>query len=93
MSIEDWRRKIDEIDRQLVALLNERSSCVVEIGRIKQAKGEALYQPDREKIVLDAAVRANPGPLPDAAIRRLFERILDEARSVERTVMKDEGAN
>ena len=93
MSIEDWRRKIDEIARQLVRLLNERSNCVVEIGRIKQVSGEALYQPDREKKVLDAAVSANPGPLPDAAIRRLFERILDEARSVERTVMKDEGAN
>jgi chorismate mutase len=89
MSVEDWRRKIDEIDRRLVQLLNERSNCVVEIGRIKQSTGEALYQPDREKKVLDAAVRANPGPLPDAAIRRLFERILDEARSVERTVMKD----
>ncbi len=89
MSIEDWRRKIDEIDRRLVELLNERSHCVVEIGRIKQSTGEPLYQPEHENEVLDAAVGANPGPLPDAAIRRLFERILDEARSVERTVMKD----
>ena len=89
MSIDDGRRKIDEIDRRLVALLNERSQCVVEIGKIKHASGEALYQPGREKQVLDAAVHANPGPLPDAAIRRLFERILDEARSVERTVMHD----
>ena len=87
MSIEDWRRKIDEIDRRLVELLNERSRAVIEIGRIKSGTGEALYQPDREKQVLDSAVRGNPGPLPDAAIRRLFERILDEARSVERTVM------
>ena len=86
-NVEDWRRKIDEIDRRLVELLNERSRCVVEIGRIKQVSGEALYQPDREKQVLDGVVHANPGPLPDAAIRRLFERILDEARSVERTVM------
>jgi chorismate mutase-like protein len=86
-SVEDWRRKIDELDRRLVELLNERSRCVVEIGRIKQASGEALYQPDREKKVLDGVVQANPGPLPDAAIRRLFERILDEARSVERVVM------
>ena len=86
-SVEDWRREIDEIDRRLVELLNERSQCVVEIGRIKQASGEALYQPDREKQVLDGVARANPGPLPDAAIRRLFERILDEARSVERVVM------
>jgi chorismate mutase len=86
-SVEGWRVKIDEIDRRLVELLNERSRCVVEIGRIKQSTGEALYQPDREKQVLDGVVRSNPGPLPDAAIRRLFERILDEARSVERTVM------
>jgi len=87
MSVEDWRRKIDEIDRRLVELLNERSRCVVEIGKIKQTTGDALYQPDREKQVLDGVVSANPGPLPDAAIRRLFERILDEARSVERVVM------
>jgi chorismate mutase-like protein len=86
-NVEDWRRKIDEIDRRLVELLNERSRCVVEIGRIKQASGDALYQPEREKQVLDGVARANPGPLPDAAIRRLFERILDEARSVERAVM------
>lgn len=86
-NVEDWRRKIDEIDRRLVELLNERSRCVVEIGRIKQASGEALYQPDRERQVLDGVANANPGPLPDAAIRRLFERILDEARSVERAVM------
>ena len=86
-NVEDWRRKIDEIDRRLVELLNERSRCVVEIGKIKQASGDALYQPDREKQVLDGVVSANPGPLPDAAIRRLFERILDEARSVERVVM------
>ena len=87
MSVEDWRRKIDELDKRLVELLNERSRCVVEIGRIKRVTGEALYQPDREKQVLDAVVQENPGPLPDAAIRRLFERILDEARSVERAVM------
>ncbi|HWF12629.1 MAG TPA: chorismate mutase [Candidatus Acidoferrales bacterium] len=87
MSVEDWRRKIDEIDKRLVELLNERSRCVVEIGRIKQTTGDALYQPDREQQVLDGVVSANPGPLPDAAIRRLFERILDEARSVERVVM------
>jgi chorismate mutase-like protein len=91
MSVEDWRRKIDEIDKRLVELLNERSRCVVEIGKIKQTTGDALYQPDREKQVLDGVVSANPGPLPDAAIRRLFERILDEARSVERVVMHSGG--
>ena len=89
MTVEDWRRKIDEIDRKLVELLNERSHCVLEIGRLKKVDGTALYQPDRERQVLDAVERANRGPLSSAAIRRLFERILDEARSVERHVMGD----
>jgi chorismate mutase len=92
MNVEDWRRKIDEIDRKLVELLNERSRCVLEIGRLKNNDGAPLYQPDREREVLAAAERANHGPLSGAAIRRLFERILDEARSVERTVMHDEAA-
>jgi chorismate mutase len=87
MSVEDWRRKIDEIDRRLVELLNERSRCVLEIGHLKKADGVALYQPEREREVLEAVERANRGPLSEAAIRRLFERILDEARSVERKVM------
>jgi chorismate mutase len=92
MSVEDWRRKIDEIDRKLVELLNERSHCVVEIGKLKKTDGAPLYQPDRESEVLAGVERANRGPLSSAAIRRLFERILDEARSVERTIMQDEAA-
>lgn len=89
MSVEDWRRKIDEIDRKLVELLNERSHCVLEIGRLKKVDGMPLYQPDRERQVLEAVEAVNRGPLSGAAIRRLFERILDEARSVERHVMAD----
>src|SRR5690348_10796929 len=90
MSVEDWRRKIDEIDRKLVELLNERSRCVLEIGKLKKQDGSPLYQPDRERQVLAAAEQANRGPLSEAAIRRLFERNPDEARTVERTVMHDE---
>jgi chorismate mutase-like protein len=90
MNVEDWRKKIDDIDRRLVELLNERSRCVLEIGRLKKSDGTPLYQPDREREVLQAVERVNSGPLSEAAIRRLFERILDEARSVERTAMEDE---
>ncbi len=89
MTIDDWRRKIDEIDRKLVELLNERSRCALEIGRLKRAAALPLYQPEREREILETVEAANPGPLPDTAIRRLFERILDEARSVERTAMHE----
>jgi chorismate mutase-like protein len=83
-AMDDWREKIDSIDRQLIELLNERSRCALEIGYLKRRHDIAIYQPDRERQVLENAERANRGPLADTAIRRLFERILDEARSLER---------
>jgi chorismate mutase len=87
MTFSEWRRRIDEIDRRLVELLNERSRCALEIGKLKQSEHLPLYQPEREREVLENAERANSGPLSDAAIRRLFERIIDEARSAEREAM------
>jgi chorismate mutase-like protein len=87
MNLSDWRRRIDAIDKKLVELLNERSQCALEIGRIKQESNIPLYQPDRESEVLTNAENVNKGPLTDAAIRRLFERIIDEARSAERLAM------
>jgi len=93
VTINEWRRRIDEIDKKLVEFLNERARCAIEIGRIKQAEHQPLYQPERERDVLESVERANGGPLSHAAIRRLFERIIDEARSIERTAMHpDSGA-
>jgi chorismate mutase len=90
MNISDWRRRMDEIDKKLVDLLNERCKCALEIGHIKQQSNIPLYQPAREKEVLANAETNNQGPLTDAAIRRLFERIIDEARSAERLAMHSE---
>jgi chorismate mutase-like protein len=90
-TLADLRRRIDELDRQLVKLLNERSACALEIGKLKQRQHLPLYQPDREREVLENAERNNQGPLTDAAIRRLFERIIDEARAAERHAMLPDG--
>jgi len=90
MNIADWRRKMDEIDKQLVELLNERCRCALEIGHLKLEAKIPLYQPAREKEVLDNAEGNNRGPLSHDAIRRLFERIIDEARSAERVAMHGE---
>ena len=87
MNMADWRRRIDELDKKLVDLLNERSRCALEIGKLKQAAKLPLYQPERENEVLANAEANNSGPLTDAAIRRLFERIIDEARAAERDAM------
>jgi chorismate mutase len=92
MNLSEWRRRMDEIDKKLVELLNERSQCALEVGRIKQEAGMPICQPARENEVLANAARNNKGPLTDAAIRRLFERIIDEARSAERLAMHNDSS-
>ncbi len=89
--IEDYRRRIDQIDEQLMKLLNARSACAVEIGRLKRHVGLPVYQPDREKWVLDRVARNNPGPLDSGAVRRVFERVIDESRRLERLAGEAEG--
>lgn len=84
MDLENWRKKIDAIDRRLVRMLNDRAVCALEIGKIKQREGLDLYQAQREKDVVNHVTRINRGPLDEGAIRRLFERIIDESRRVER---------
>jgi chorismate mutase len=84
MTMEDWRRRIDEIDLQLVELFNERTKCAIEIGHIKKRLGLEIYSPRREAQVLANVTAANAGPLDAEAIRRLFERVIDEARRIER---------
>lgn len=86
--IERLRDRIDEIDRELVKLLNERALCAEEIGKIKVRLGMEVYSPEREKQVMQNVSTNNPGPLSDEAVRRLFERIIDESRSLERTLVE-----
>src|SRR5262249_59540196 len=90
-TVEDLRRDIDRVDEVLVRLLNERARCVCEIGRLKKTQGIEIYQPDREKDVL-THVRsvASEGPLGPDAIGRLFERIIDEARRLERRMVHED---
>ena len=76
---------MDEFDSELVRLLNERASCAKEIGRLKETVGLAVYQPEREIEVLKHVRSRNDGPLEADAITRLFERIIDEARRLERS--------
>ena len=92
-TLEDWRSDIDRVDEVIVRLLNERARLVCEIGRLKKCDGSPVYQPDREKLVLDhvRSVGAE-GPLGPDAIGRLFERIIDEARRLERRVVHGEDA-
>jgi chorismate mutase-like protein len=85
-----WRSRIDAVDRLIIQLLNERSRCANAIGHIKKALSMPVYVPSREAEVLRLVREANPGPLPDDAVQRLFERIIDETRSLERRRYQEE---
>ena len=82
--ISDWRSRIDELDRDLVRMLNERARCAIEIGRIKRKRRMPIYDPRREEEIIRMVIEHNPGPLDSEGIRRLFERIIDESRRIER---------
>ncbi|HEY0139377.1 MAG TPA: chorismate mutase [Thermoanaerobaculia bacterium] len=78
------RDAIDRVDAVLVKLLNQRAKYAVEIGEIKGHLSMPIYAPEREKAVLEHVEAASEGPLDGVAVRRLFERIIDESRRVER---------
>jgi chorismate mutase len=78
------RENIDQVDSVLVKLLNQRAQWALEIGEVKKGADLPIYQPDREKAVLARVQQLNRGPLGQAAVQRLFERIIDESRRLER---------
>ena len=84
------RARIDEVDRRLVALLNERTRIVETIGGIKQAAKLPIYEPAREDEVFANAVASNAGPLGPDQVKRIFERIVDEMRVVQKKKMENE---
>jgi chorismate mutase-like protein len=86
--LKPYRDEIDRIDVGILALLNERTTVVQEIGRVKQENNMAIYEPKREDKVYENVTRNNAGPLPDDAVKRVFERIMDEMRSVQRNRMQ-----
>ena len=89
--LDGLRTQIDVVDRDIVRLLNERMRVVEDIGRIKRQAGLPIYEPKRESEVFANVIASNGGPLPPDGLRRVFERIIDEARTVQRTRMQSDG--
>jgi chorismate mutase len=84
MDIADWRKKIDELDRTLVKLLNERAQAACEIGKLKRNTSLPIYEPQREKTIFENVCRVNTGPLPDGELRQVYERIIDVMRNIQK---------
>lgn len=84
MDIAEWRKKIDELDRKMVELLNERAKAAQEIGRLKKSTDMPIYEPDREKKIFENVKKINPGPLTDLDLTQVFERIIDIMRNLQK---------
>ncbi len=92
MDIAAWREQIDAIDRELMKLLNQRAHAALEIGRLKRAAGLPIYEPQRESLIFENVSRHNIGPLPTSELQRIFERIIDVMRSLQRVGTGLEGS-
>jgi chorismate mutase len=84
------RTQIDAIDVRILALLNERAAIVEQIGHIKQSAEMPIYEPRREELVFHNVASHNSGPLKTDAVKRVFERIIDEMRKVQSDRMESD---
>ncbi|MCW8859628.1 MAG: chorismate mutase [Deltaproteobacteria bacterium] len=88
MDIDAFRTKINQLDDELLRIFNERAALALEIGAVKKQLDLPIYDPKREKLIFQRMQEKNQGPLDNSAIIRLFERVIDESRSLERTHAK-----
>lgn len=86
----ECRDRIDDVDRRILGLLNERTRVVERIGAVKREFAMPIYEPKREDEVFRNVTESNGGPLPPEAVKRVFERIIDEMRNVQRLRMLEE---
>ena len=83
MGVTDLRQRIDEVDRRILDLLNERVRYVLELAPLKRQKNIPVHEPRREKEVLSKLREQNEGPLSDEAVCRVFEAVMKEMRAVQ----------
>ena len=91
-ALAECRELIDSVDLRILQLLNERTSIVENVGRIKKEAALPIYEPRREDQVFHNVTANNPGPLPNDAVKRIFERIIDEMRKVQKDRMGEKGS-
>jgi len=84
MEISDWRKKIDEVDEQIVRLINQRAEAAQAIGALKQKSELPVYEPKRENDVFEHVRRSNQGPLSNTEVVDIYERIIDVMRALQK---------
>lgn len=92
ISIDSFRQEIDSLDSELLRIFNRRATLALQIGQIKKTRGLPVYDPSREKKIFERMKCDNTGPLDDGAVVRIFERVIDESRRLERIMTHPEEA-
>jgi len=82
-SLDELRVAIDRVDKQLIALLNERARVVVEVGKVKRGDGTPIYAPHREQAVLAKVLRMNDGPLSDRTVEAVYRELMSGSFALE----------
>jgi chorismate mutase / prephenate dehydratase len=83
MGLETLRERLDIIDEQILSLLSERAKVIMQVANFKRHHNIPIYVPEREVSIIERLRRANPGPLPDETIERIYRNILEEMRKFE----------
>jgi len=81
--LEELRRAIDDVDSRLLALIAERVRLVLEVGEYKRKRRIGVYDPERERKLLERLSAEAEPPLEPGTVRRIFERVIDESRRLE----------
>lgn len=84
MTLDELRVQIDEIDAELLALINRRARCVMEIGEIKRREKVAVLDADREQRLFARLLERNEGPISEAMLRQIFQEIIDTLKALQR---------
>jgi chorismate mutase len=90
MDIVGWRKRIDELDREIVALISARALAAQEIGKLKRSTSLPVYEPNRERVIFENVRAANRGPLPDIELTHIYERIIDVMRALQKDELASE---
>ena len=83
MGLAEWRARIDDLDRQLLKLLNQRAGVALEVGRAKRETGAPVHDPEREQEIVEGLIQLNAGPLPAEAVRAIWREILSASRGLQ----------
>jgi chorismate mutase len=92
MTLARLRKKIDQLDRRLVRMLNVRARAAQQIGRLKRRTQMAIYEPRRERVILGNVRRASRGPLSERQLAEIYRRIIRAMRELQRTIILSSSA-